>query len=528
MQKQIKLFAILLLIGVMSGIINSCKKPTEGISPIISFNYSEFTASFQFVDAVTGEPIGFSNSNEKVTVTIEGDDKSLIRDNIGSTSITPSKGFLTLAVKKDVKPTSSNPINFHVVAHANGYLSTSQPVEIRTKGTQHFVVYMVKINNTPEGVAAIVNSNLSSNSSGVVSSAFVLQTPDAETNSEKVKAKVTVPQGTTLLDKNMQPVTGTITTTMVHFNNQDEASLKSFPGGFAANTTNQGDIFFKTGGFVALEMKNGSGKEVKNFSTPISMNIQIPANTTNFDGMPIQDGMSIPIWSYDPDLGEWTKESDATIYFNSSTGKFEVDFEMSHLSYWNLDWYENRCTTGATVNISSNVSNTYFGYSKLKYPNGQLLSSSNINIKNGTSFSFLYSPLNQSVTLEVYKKYNSSTPLQTLSIANICSGNYSLDVQLEPNPTVNLTVNATCANKPNQIIRPSGSIYADSGYDGLEYVGEMIDGQISTNILEFGLTYSFYLYIGGEFISAPNSYTINETSYTYDEQLSVSICNMID
>lgn len=525
-----KVSAVLLLFSFV--ISNSCKKPTENLKLIIDSEMTEATVSLQFVNAKTKAQVGANNSSQKVSIMIEGEDKALVIDNSGSTNFKTANGFITVGVPSGTSLSSNNPIKFHIVAHANGYLSTSIPIEIRQKGTQHIVVNMVEINNTPDGVAAVKNSNGYTNSNGEVSNSIILTTPTVNTNFEQTKASVIIPAGTILMDENMNPISGTITSTLVYFNNQDESSLMSFPGGFSARTQNMGNVVFKTGGFVAMEMKNQNGVEVKNFSTPIQMKVEIPAATTNIEGTTISSGMIMPIWSYNPEDGVWKHESDPTITYNNASGKYEVNFEMIHLSYWNLDWWgDNVCDIGATVTISSNISNDKYVYMKLKYPNGSYDGHIGyFNAKNGTTFNFINAFPNQPMIVEAYSgsSCGSSNLVSTLSISNLCSGNYTLNyIETNTNITpITINVKAKCANAPNQIINPSMTIYATdiNCYDFI-YVGEMVNGILTTSVLSQGATYQFYGMYGDQWLTAPETFTANGTSFTYDQTLPQSVCN---
>lgn len=516
---------------------HSCKKPTDDLQLIYNTDVTEATASFQFYNAATGELMGAATDFEVVEVSIEGRDKNLVIDNAGSDNFKVVKGCITVGIKKGSHVSEDNPVKFSIVAHADGYVSTSIAVDIRAAGTQHQEVRMVEIDNTPKGVAAVVDHEVQADNSGVTQATVVVSSPTMNSDFEATKASVTIPQGTQLLDANYNPVTGPITTTLVYFNNQDDAALQSFPGGFAVTTDEFGDIVFKTAGFLALEMKNQSGKEVKHFSTPIQMNVEIPAATTNTDQQPITEGMTVPIWSYNPETAKWIQESIPTIALNGSTGKYEVNFEMIHLSYWNLDWhYSGSCANGAKITVQSNYSNGHFGTFELRYPNGQLCRQNSFSIDNGYTFQFLNAFPNQPMQAVAYDANvscgGSKVQIGSVSIASLCSGVYTLVVNKPPSlekPIVSLQVKAKCANRPGQIIKPSTTIYAmdeSSGCWNYIYLGEMVNGVISTSKLEQGKTYRFYAYIGGYFLQSPETYKIDQTSYVYDQTLPASLCSL--
>ena len=186
--------------------------------------------AFQFVDAKTGEQIGLSGGDE-VSVEIEGVDKASIVDNAGSSSPTPVKGFLTLALRPDVSPSDADPVDFQLVCSAPGYLETSVRLSIREPGTNHKIVKLVNVNNTPSGSSVQQDNSLTSDGVGTALSELVITSPEVSGSAESTSASFTVPAGTTLLDENMNPVSGTISSTIVYFNNEDENALAVFPGG---------------------------------------------------------------------------------------------------------------------------------------------------------------------------------------------------------------------------------------------------------------------------------------------------------
>ena len=514
---------------------NSCKKPTDGVDLIFNTDVTDATVSMQFINAKTGEAIGVDNSAQKVNVTIEGPNKSSVVDNAGGTNFKVANATMTVGVKKGMAPSASNPIKFHIVAHAAGYLSTSVSVRILEEGTQHMIVRMVEVGNEPKGVASAHDNSGTTDGSGTTTAPITVSTPLVDSDFEKTKAVVNIPAGTQLFDENMNPVTGTITTTLVYFNNQDEAALASFPGGFAVTTAEFGDIVFKTAGFIAMEMKNQSGTEVKNFGTPIQMTVEIPAATTNEKAESVTDGMIVPIWSYEPESGKWGKESEPAISMNSGTGKYEVTYDMIHLSYWNLDWhYAGSCYTGAKVTINSNVTSWMSGMLKLKYADGTIHSCRNVNLENGSSFDFMNAFPNTPMIIEaseqpVFCEGLNSTSAGSVNIADLCSGNYTLDLTgVQSNP-IPVTINATCANKPGQVIKPTATIYArKSGACQYEYMGEMVNGVLKTSVLKEGQTYRFYVYLGGHHLEYDKDFLIDQTEYAYDQELPADLCGMFN
>ncbi len=517
---------------------NSCKKPLDNVDLIISTKISEATVSIQFIDAATGEQVGFDNTSKKVIVEIEGEDQAMITDNAGSSTIKTNNGFLTLAVKKGIIPSESNTINFHLVASANDYVTTTLPITIRDKGTQHFVVYMVDINNPPNGVGAIVNTALTTDANGATLSDLTITTPSVNTSFENTSATLNIPAGTVLLDEDFVPVTGTITTTFVYFNNQDEGSLKSFPGGFNATTATSNDLVFKTGGYVSLVLKNGGGKEVKNFGSAVQMSVEIPPTSTDNNGVLLQSGMTLPIWSYQTSTGIWTNESQPLININGTSGKLEVNFSLTHLSYWNLHMKNaNTCPLGGSFTVTSSITapTNYIG--AWYYADGTLFRKTYFNAVNQSVIPILNAPSAQPLKFKVFKNncdYQSGNVLTSMTMADLCSGNYLVNLPAQNlNPSVNVTVNATCDNKPGRIYRPTITIYAKEigstcGNNNWQYVGEMVDGHLLTNTFTQGKTYQIGSMFGNKWQISDETYTVLETDYIFNQVLPVNICNLID
>ncbi|TNE54836.1 MAG: hypothetical protein EP338_05820 [Bacteroidetes bacterium] len=518
---------LLIFVGSMG-----CKKPTEGVKLIYGTNTVETSIALQFFNAATGEAIGMNG--EKVEITVEGRDKDLVVDNAGGNRIKVVNGIAVLGIKKGTVISEQQPLKFHVVAHVNGYLSTSVSYTIVNTTPQYRKVYMVQLGNEPGGVATAEDHSVTTNASGITSQTVVVNTPLPNTTFEKTGAVVTIPAGTQLLDEFMMPVTGNITTTLTYFNNLDETSLQSFPGGFAVTTEEFGDIVFKTAGFIAMEMKNDQGVEVKNFGTPIQMKVEIPAQTSNEKGEQITEGMIVPIWSYEPENGNWTKESEPQIEMNNASGKYEVNYDMIHLSYWNLDWhYPGSCSVGAEINITTE-SNTPYEL-RLYYADGTMYGYAGYHSGN-YSFNFINAFPNQPMVLKAFETGTGCSAqvnvMGQVSIQDLCSGNYQLNLQpiSSTNKEIVVKVNATCANRPGHVIRPTAQVWAldlSCPYYWI-LVGNMENGELKTSALEYGKTYYFGAVLGGEWLQHNESFTIDQEEYSYNQELPANLCHLFN
>ena len=241
----------------------------------------------------------------------------------------------------------------------------------------------------------------------------------------------------------------------------------------------------------------------------------------------------MPAWSLDPKSGIWKLEETATINYNSSNDKFEVTFGMTHLSYWTICWtYPPPCAIGAKVVMSSSFEADNYGYYALRDSTGAYFSEGVINLKNGSSLRFNDVPPSTPMSLIIYGSYAdylSKTAGQTTSVSNLCAGTIPVTYAGTPPPTINVTVNASCASAPDQVIRPTVTIYAKVvGTDTWTYVGEMVDGKISTNAIKQGFTYNVATVIGDDFFISPDNYTVSQTDYDIFQILPDNICALLN
>ena len=105
------IFLALFFFGVFSG----CKKPNEGVEPIINPTISEYTVSLRFIDAETNTEI------KNCSVSIIGDDANTVFDNSGERPTIAKDGFLELISVTTNLPNESNPINFSIKIENKDY-----------------------------------------------------------------------------------------------------------------------------------------------------------------------------------------------------------------------------------------------------------------------------------------------------------------------------------------------------------------------------------------------------------------------
>ncbi|MDP2417476.1 MAG: hypothetical protein Q8M33_08325 [Hydrogenophaga sp.] len=311
------------------------------------------------------------------TITITGSNKDKVVDALGKpvTSITTAGGAALLTLASG----TTLPATFNVMVSAPGYLPTGKTVFVSEAGVVDVSVPVVKlVTATPvvqadgstvaalteqaSGIAGnvIVTPASAVNSAGVVTAAagFAFTSP-ATTATIDSQVTLTIPSGVKMTDASGQPITGTVTANVVSYSPTEDAALAAFPGGFAVDvasdtsasaTTSSGT--FISGGFAAFNLVDSTGKTVKSFDKPVTTSITVPAATTNPDGSAITVGQDMPIWSYDETIGRWIEEKVGKVARTDTLGNYVVEFEVTHLSYWNMDWLRSaNCRANVRVNM---------------------------------------------------------------------------------------------------------------------------------------------------------------------------------
>lgn len=431
--------------------------------------------SIQFVDAKTGQTI----TNAKIDVTLEGDQKSDLMDPIfyePITEVSTDVGVVQLAVRDAIVPSNTKPVRFNVMASANGYLRTGKSIVANQKGQYNETLEMVKLEAPPEGTAVAADKPAgSTDNSGKTTSTVTISTPPE--SDTQVVASVTIPQGSVIKDGNGQPLQGALQATVVYHSNQSDDALGAFPGGLnnipvqLQNGSDQ-DGNFVSGGFVSIQIKDQSGRSASTFSDPLVIKLSIPKDTINpLTNQPIKAGDTVPLWSYNEETGEW-KEEGTGVYQKTGgsaylpgkgfvlgkadqNGNFPITFHASHLSYWNMDWFNGGCSWDAplTLNIQNKPAGLSIRYEITRTQGGGYVKTVWGDPDNTI---YLYRQPNFPLTITAYAD---DTIVGSLGVTNPCGAtlNFPLNVQ-DQFLTVDFVGKAVCSAEKREIWY-SGYIY---------------------------------------------------------------------
>ncbi|HVX50074.1 MAG TPA: hypothetical protein VHB48_07945 [Chitinophagaceae bacterium] len=350
MKKKYSLLLTTLIVAVLyTGLVTGCKKPDDNITWSVNTDVFISPVLVRFVNANSNS----ATQPDKFTVQISGKDADKVIMGSGGTNFKAENGFINLALDPSAHPSPENPVVFNVYAEIPGFAPVSQTLMVTndTIPVDHTILAL-EYAHPADGTAVLQKSTTLS---GGVAPATELKTSTTSTMSET--ATITIADGTQMEDENHNAISATsLQSNIVHFGTSTQSSMLAFPGGFnPVDVERDGqayhDVTFKTGGFLSIKMKAG-GTDVKFFSKPITVTTQLNNELINPEtDQPVQVGDTIPIWSMNEQTGQWKYETTSTVVLDGS-GKLSLQFQASHLSCWNIDWwYYSPCRNALRVTV---------------------------------------------------------------------------------------------------------------------------------------------------------------------------------
>ena len=263
-----------------------------------------------------------------------------------------------------------------VIVRGDGFFSNSQVFDlIQTTMSDSYWIEIVPKSEKAEEATTFVEERVELDGHVTRSSVDVATvTKDDSTDGGKIldgaTAKLSIPAGTGFIGEDGQPFTpvGEVSVSMMLFSadpkglaDDENNPLYLFPGGLSpdgvdgelpSDITSPDNVTFISAGFVAIEIGDESGNKVSSFDGEgVNLEFEVPKSTVNpqtGEPLALDDG-TIPIWSYTDSTGKWRYEGDAVIE-QENENTFTVSKPITHLSYYNLDWYgQDRCQLDVDV-----------------------------------------------------------------------------------------------------------------------------------------------------------------------------------
>jgi hypothetical protein len=417
-------------------------------------------------------------------------------------------GQLDIAVKKTdfVGGSAANAINFSIIAEAANYLRTLKSFSINDTIPQFETFSMVNLTNAAQGIKVKVAANVLSVTNGAVTATRDVVVSDS--------AKVTIPAGTILKDKNGNNLSGNLSVQLAQFSPSDPIAASMFPGGFNPtevkdeNGTSLGAGTFTSLGFIALDM-DVNGTPVKQFGgNPISVTVDISPNLRNPDtGNPLQVGDIVPIWSLNETTGEWKREGTGTISGTAASPK--MTFTQTHLSYWNIDYFNPVCKYSQRFNWPSNIAAGSYYVELMNGRTGAVVKGSwqyinpnhsfynNVILYNLPNISDMYFKIYSSVNNPLCPRSQTFTQTQHFNICNLgTSLALTANTPSSVEPVLQIFASGSCASNPRVIIRPTLTVwFRPAGCWYWSPLGVMSNGALSTTAIRTRESYDFVVVI---------------------------------
>lgn len=538
-----KLFSRLAAIGTSLVlaflIVQACGKPedlTKDVKLSIDNDLIRVPLSIRFLDpsVTTSGQSGDAQrdmKDVKIKVKFVGTNLDKLFTTTGQrlTALTEIEGGqIDIAVKKTdiVGGSAASGINFSIIAEAPNYLRTLKSFSINDTVPKFETFSMVNLTNAAQGIKIKTAANIMTVTNGAVTVGRDVVVSDS--------AKVNIPAGTILKDKDGNNLSGNLSVQLVQFSPSDPIASSAFPGGFNPtevkdeNGASLGAGTFTSLGFIALDM-DVNGTPVKQFGgNPVSVTVDISPNLRNPDtGQPLQVGEVVPIWSLNETTGEWKREGTGTISGTAASPK--MTFTQTHLSYWNIDYFNRVCKFSQRFNWPTNIAAGYYYVELMNGNTGRPIKGAWHYINPNDPWQYynhviLYNLPNISdMYFKIYPTVNNPLCPRSLDFTqtnhfNICNLGASLALTANApsnvEPVLQVFASGTCASNPNVIIRPTLSVwFRPAGCWYWSPLGVMRNGRLSTTSIRTRTTYDFIVVINNTPFYFYNTTIPQETNY---------------
>lgn len=340
------MYTIKLYIGILlvSLFVMSCKNPLDGF--VLGFKEPIDKATIRLQFSLPND--GKLPSDLKFQIV--GKDADKIVTNLNTKNFKISKeGVLILAVSPEFVPSSNNPIKVTLVAESKDYTKIIREVTFTATNNYGFYFGFTKRN-------AVGNANANQLILDITKSKKL----EVQSFNSTEQVQVVIPDNTVFLGANNEAVNGLIDVTLQHFNSKSSKSYLP-AGGVAPNPIDKDNKplvepfdFLQTAGVVSIEMSSQNHEIIKKFSLPLKVSLEVSATVINpITTKNLIEKDKLLLFSYDTETGVWKVEGEVQVEKNQSTGKLEVNFDVSHLTYWIVGWKRDICRTGPSYTIKS-------------------------------------------------------------------------------------------------------------------------------------------------------------------------------
>ncbi|MEA5138979.1 hypothetical protein [Arcicella rigui] len=323
-----KKYIYILLATISIAFWYACTPPLEGVTLKLpeSVKTSNIIVQFKPDNATAGD------LPANISIKIAGKDSAKVVNIVGIKDFKVKQNVLALAASPDVTPSTNNPINFIVVAQADGYLKSTTPVTLTSTKDLNLVIELIKISAPSTGIS-VVQQPATVSSAGTTSAAITVSTPS--TNTVPSQATVVIPAGVSVKDGAGSPVGGALNIVVTKADAaKTDVQIPLSEISKTVNDNNQPIQDFSVTPIVGVEVEitNDQNQKVKSFSGEITIKTEIPVGAVDpSTNQPLKVGDQMAITSFDEDTKVFKYEGPANITTNAA-GKLEVSGTVNHLT----------------------------------------------------------------------------------------------------------------------------------------------------------------------------------------------------
>lgn len=330
-----KLYTTLLLISIT---LLHCTNPLQDVEIQVSTDIIHYSALLEVQD-------GKGNPVNDVTVNITGQDADDIYNLAGNKTFLLQGGIIGVGVHPHRDPRPDAPVKFNIELTGTGYLTQNIPVTMVNGRLQQVIkADVLRISDAPAGVA--IATPKAALQGGTNAAEIKLETPVQNQTAEITT--ISLPAGTRFQNAEGNPISGSqLSAVIAHVDPAKEDAMNIFPGGslIVDNVEIPGQGLqtgtFNPAGLVNIDMTVG-GSEVKHFTQPITVAIQIDPSFTNLaTGGPIRPGDVLGVYSYETGAAQWKYEGNANVQIVN--GKPTVSIQTTHLTWFMVGNFVESC-----------------------------------------------------------------------------------------------------------------------------------------------------------------------------------------
>ncbi len=499
---------MLLVAALITGVLFSCTKTEDlikGTSLNVNTDLLSNPLTIQILSANPGEELPTD-----ITVEVMGPDKDKIYTIFGEKKLVVNTNpadrgtaLLPIGVRHVDQLSPVNPIEFSLAIKAEGFMPIMRNYRLTKRDMRMTNVKLHRMSEPVEGIM-MKEGSMMVPQEGTANSVHLSTSLNAQGENVGIEMR----PGTQVFRKDGKQISGEVKAMVAHYDFQVRGINEIAPASLFSNDAidrdgnSVGYAIFDPIAMYSVEMEI-DGEEVKNFSKPLDVTVRIQPHAVNPEtGAYFKAGDSVPVWSYNEDLGEWQEETTATIVAGSG-GQLYAYYRQAHLSSW-LVGGRRPCYPGTQVNIinsgqDKNGPERFYYVEVYRASDNSLLS-----VEYNRFFNFENVDIRGESKDIYFKVYSEPTGcsgqilLYTSPVFNSCGEEFTLDLSTElnsdgPFAEIFVQVAGTCSSEYNDlVVTPTLPIlYRQSGCDVWMPLGELESGQGATSALKVGEYYDF-------------------------------------